>query len=219
MAIKLSHSYSALKNFSTCPKRYHHERIAKDVVVEQGEAAMWGEQVHTMLEHRLRDKTPLPADKAQWEALCRAFEKIPGELFAEQEMTLNKDLTPTGWWDSDAWLRSKVDVLVLNGADAVVADWKTGKHRPDFDQLELFAIQTFKHYPDVHRVTTSFVWLKDMLPLDTKVYTRLDAPALWSKLMSKITRVEQALEHDVWPANPSGLCPWCPAYKMCEYAK
>jgi len=97
-------------------------------------------------------------------------------------------------------------------------DWKTGKRRPDFDQLEMFAVQVFKHYPQVERIKTTFVWLKEM-KMDSETFTREQEPAIWQKILGKITRIEGALEHDNWPAKPSGLCNWCPCKSFCEYAK
>jgi len=133
-------------------------------------------------------------------------------------MTLNDSLKPTGWWDPDAWLRSKIDVLVRKGPEAIMFDWKTGKRRPDFDQLELFAVQVFKHYPEVQRVKTTFVWLKEM-KMDHETYTREDMPNIWQRILSKIKRIEGSAEHNNWPAKPSGLCGWCPCKSFCEFAK
>jgi putative RecB family exonuclease len=139
-------------------------------------------------------------------------------LTVEEEMTLNAQLEPTGWWDDDAWLRSKIDVLVRRGTKAHVFDWKTGKRRPDFDQLELFAVQVFKHYPHVERVKASFVWLQTM-GMDSETYSRDDVPSLLEKILGKVSRIEGSLEHDNWPAKPSGLCNWCPCKGFCEYAR
>lgn len=124
--IRLSHSYSALKQFENCPQRYYRQRILKDVKDLGGEASKYGERIHEMLERRLRDSEILPEEAARYEALCIGVEKLAqgGELHVEKELVLNADLTPTGWWDSDAWLRSKLDVLVIKGTDAVVMDWK-----------------------------------------------------------------------------------------------
>lgn len=215
----LAHSYSALKMYENCPKRYHMQRITKEIMDTGGEASLYGERVHEQLEHRLKQGTPLPTESAKHEALVEAFAALPGELVAEQEFCLTKELTPTGWWDADAWLRAKLDILVINGPDAVVGDWKTGKRRPDFFQMELFAILVMKLYPDVQRVKAALVWLKTG-QMDTKLYTRLDAPGIWEKLLGKVTRIEQSLAKNQWPAKPSGLCPWCPANRaQCEFAK
>lgn len=214
---KLSHSYSAIKMYDNCPKRYNMQRVTKEVKDIQGEASLYGERVHKQLEDRLNGTQLLPPESVKYEALVEAFSTMDGELLVEQELTLNASLEPTGWWSDDAWLRSKLDVLILNGEDALVADWKTGKRRPDFFQLELFALQTFKHHPQIQRVKSVFVWLKDM-QMDHEVYTRDDLPSLWDKLLSKITLIEKSLEHNNWPAKPSGLCPWCPAKNVCEFA-
>lgn len=214
----LAHSYSSLKTFENCPKNFYHQRIAKDIKDAGGEASLYGDRIHKQLDERLRFQKELPSESAAYEPLCKGFEKLPGRLLSEQEMTLNQDLVPTGWWDADAWLRSKIDVLVMHKADALVADWKTGKRRPDTAQLELFALQVFKHYPEIARVRTTFVWLKEM-KLDTQTYTRLDAPAMWQRIMGKISRIEQADKVGVWPAKPSGLCPWCPCKNICEFAR
>jgi RecB family exonuclease len=217
--MKLSHSYSAIKLYENCPYRYYRQRIAKDIVDEGGEASKYGERVHSFLETRLKG-ADLPQEVAAYEPLCRSVEALAknGELHVEKELVLNDNLTPTGWWDSDAWLRSKLDVLVINGADAVVMDWKTGKRNADFFQMQIFAAQVLKHFPDVQRVKTSLVWLKDMT-LDTEKYGRSDAPELWAEIMKRIQRIHTSYEHGSWVARPSGLCRFCPARHDCASAK
>jgi len=217
---KLSHSHSALKLYDNCPKNYFHQRVEKSVRDEGNAVTAYGERIHKALEDRLGKGEPLSQEARRYEALCSRLEKLPEDavLTVEEEMTLNADLEPTGWWDHDAWLRSKLDVLVRHGNKAQVYDWKTGKRRPDFDQLELFALQVFKHYPEIERVKAAFIWLKDM-KLDSENYSRDDVPALLEKVLSKVSRIEASLEHDNWPAKPSGLCNWCPCRSFCEYSK
>jgi|TARA_R110000765_G_scaffold351263_5_gene441229 hypothetical protein len=213
----LAHSYSAFKQFSNCPKQYQMQRITRVVKPSFGEASIYGNRIHEQLEHRLRDKTSLPAESSKYELLCQSFEELPGHLLVEQEMTLDNNLQPVGWWDKAAWLRVKADVLILHKDTAVVSDWKTGKHRPDNFQLEILTACTFKHYPDIKKVRGSFVWLKDMR-MDHVDYTRDDEPTLWNKIYADVSRIEAAVKEDTWPAKPSGLCPWCPAKLLCEFA-
>ncbi len=216
---KLSHSFSAIKMYENCPKRYYHQRVLKEVKDQGGEATIWGERVHKFLEDRLAKATELPQEVARYDPLCQSIVKlaIGGELLVEQQLTLNVALEPTSWFSQDAWMRSIVDVLIIRGDEAIMFDWKTGKRRPDFSQLELFALQVFKHYPEVKRVRTAFVWLKD-LSMDHETYTRDNEPELWARLMNKVVRIEKSLETDNWPAKPSGLCNWCPCKNFCEYA-
>jgi hypothetical protein len=217
--MKLSHSYSAIKLYENCPYRYYRQRIAKDAIDEGGEASKHGERIHKHLELKLAGAAELPKELSHYAPLCDSVEKISakGELHIEKELVLTENLEPTGWWSPDAWLRSKLDILVVNGDEAIVMDWKTGKRYPDFFQMEMFAAQVFKHYPDVTKVKTSLVWLKSM-EMDTELYTREDANKIWADIMGRIRRIYQSVEHDNWPQRPSGLCRFCPARHDCDSA-
>jgi len=218
--MKLSHSYSAIKLYENCPYRYFRQRIVKDVMDEGGEASIYGERIHQHLELKLKGEAELPQEIAHYEPLCASVERLSrgGELHIEKELVLNENLEPTGWWGKDAWLRSKLDILVLVGDEAVVMDWKTGKRNPDFFQMQIFAAQVFKHFPNVTRVKTSLVWLKTM-EMDTEVYDRQGANEIWAEIMKRIRRIHQSVEHDNWPAKPSGLCRFCPARHDCDSAR
>lgn len=217
--MRLSHSYSAIKLFENCALRYYRQRIAKDVEDEGGEASKYGERIHAFLEARLKG-AGIEQEVAAYEPLCQSIEKLAarGELHVEKELVLTENLTPTGWWDSDAWLRSKLDVLVLVNNEAVVMDWKTGKRNADQFQMQLFAAQVFKHFPHITSVKTSLVWLKTM-EMDTERYIRSDANAIWAEVMQRIQRIHDAYTHGNWPARPSGLCRYCPCRHDCEYAR
>ena len=220
MTVKLAHSFSALKMYENCPKRYYHQRITKEVKDSVGDATLYGERVHSQLEDYMKTGAALPDDVASLQPLCDMFAATAadGSIMVEQEYTLNKDLQPTGWWDADAWLRFKLDVLIIRGTDkAIVADWKTGKRRPDFDQLEMFALAVFSFWPEVQKVTSMFVWTKENA-IDKETYRREHTDAMWTRLLSRINRVEKSLETEVWPAKPSGLCRYCPCKNFCEFA-
>jgi hypothetical protein len=220
MTVKLAHSFSALKQYELCPKRYYHQRITKEVKDSVGEATLYGERVHKHLEDYLKTGAALPDDSVKLQPLCDTFRTSAGDggFFVEQEYTLNKDLQETGWWDADAWLRFKLDVLVVrDNGTAIVADWKTGKRRPDFDQLEMFALAVFSFWPAVNKVTSVFVWTKENA-MDKETYKREHIDDMWTRLLTRINRVEKSLETDVWPAKPSGLCRYCPCKDFCEFA-
>jgi hypothetical protein len=217
--MRLSHSYSALKLYENCPLRYYRQRVVKDIVDEGGTASKDGERIHKFLEDRLRENKELPQEVSRYEKLCQSVEKLStgGELHIEKELVLTENLTPTGWWDADAWLRSKLDVLVIKGTTAVVMDWKTGKRRPDFFQMELFAAQVFKHFPEVQTCKTTLVWLRENA-MDSETYEREQTNGLWANALGKIAKIYKSLDHDNWPAKPSGLCRYCPARHDCDFA-
>jgi len=218
--MKLAHSYSSIKLFENCPLRYYRQRIIKDVDDPGGEASLYGERVHEALELRLKEGKPLPKELERHEPLCAAIvdNLRQNVIYVEKELTLNENLEPTGWWDSDAWLRSKLDVLIDKGDKAVVFDWKTGRKRADQFQMQIFAVQVFKHFPDVQEVLTSLLWLKDDSST-THFYSRSQTNELWEEIISRIRRIYAAAEADIWPARPSGLCPYCPARHDCAHAR
>lgn len=218
--IVLRHSYSALKQFENCPKRYFHQRVEKTVKDVGGEASLHGERVHKSFEDRIKHGTPLPDALRHHEqtvqqlldfALLRAW-----NVEAEAELTVNSFYKPTGWWSDDAWLRAKLDLVLRGKRAAALMDWKTGKRRPDFLQMDIFAFMLFLHYPELEVVTTSFYWLPEQVA-DSKVYKREDEPALLVALTSRVHRIETSLAHQAWPAKPSGLCKFCPCASFCEF--
>lgn len=219
---KLAHSYTALKMYENCPKRYYHQRITKEVVDQPGAATVYGERVHKQLEEYLKSPVAgLPPETEALKPLCDTFAQsaVPGGMMlVEQEYTLTSDLQPTSWFAPDAWLRFKLDVLVIRGNNkAIVADWKTGKRRPDFDQLEMFALAVFSFWPAIKSVTAMFVWTKENA-IDKETYKVEHKDEMWTRLLSRINRVEKSLETDNWPAKPSGLCKFCPCKGFCEFA-
>ena len=90
--MRLTHSYSSIKLFENCPKRYELQRIQKVLIDEGGEASIYGDRVHKSLETRLKEDTDLPQELGRYEGLCRAVEKLVamgGELHIEKELVLN----------------------------------------------------------------------------------------------------------------------------------
>lgn len=219
---QLAHSYSSLKMYENCPKRYYHQRITKEVSDSGSEATRYGERVHKALEERLTNDNELSQETVKYESLCESIDSMKNhkdfnEILLEERLTITDSFTPTGWWSDSAWLRSILDVLILFKDKAIVMDWKTGKRRPDFTQLEMFALQVFAHFPHINKVTTSFVWLKDMKQ-DKRSYTRELSYDMQNDLVGRVSRILLSLENDDFPAKPSGLCRWCPCYEWCEYA-
>ena len=194
----LTHSYSSIKMYENCPKRYLHERINKDVVFEGSEATRYGERVHSDLENRLQNAVPLPEESKKHEELCVSLIELTkdAELLAERPLCLNANLTPTTWRASDAWLRSILDVLIIKDESAIV----------------------IKHYPHIKTVKSSLVWLKEN-KLDCKTYKSNDTNLMWADLLARIEKINQSYITGNFPAKPSGLCPWCPAKNICEYAQ
>ena len=53
-------SYSALKQYTNCPKQYQEMRVLKNYTVKETEAIIYGKAVHEALELYVKEDKPLP---------------------------------------------------------------------------------------------------------------------------------------------------------------
>jgi hypothetical protein len=199
-------SYSKLKNYRTCPKRYYKIDVEKTYQEDfSGEHLAWGKQVHTAFEKRIGKGAPFPKGMENFEDAALRLLAVPGKKMVEQQLAIRKDLSPCGWFDDDVWFRSIADYLCVNDKVALAIDYKTGKIVEDSEQLALMAECVFSHYPQVEAVRTEFWWLKDEAATreDFKRSKRQDT---WRQVLPEVTALENAHKTLTFPAKQSGLC-------------
>lgn len=203
-------SYSRLKNFESCPKRHYHVDILKDVKEEESESLMWGNEVHKALAERLSKNKPLPPAMSGYEGWCEKILSTPGDILVEQKLAITAEFGPCGFFDKNVWFRAVGDVIKIDGPVALIADWKTGKILEDSQQLALSAACVFAHYPQVRRVRSEFIWLRD--GATTRADFNRDAMVdTWKSLWPRIAALEHAHKTTSYPAKPGPLCRrYCP---------
>lgn len=116
-------SYTALTAFETCPRKYYHTRVAKDIVEPETQALTWGNAVHKALELRVANNTPLPTGMTQWEPLVSKLTSR-GEVVTEKAIALDKELAQVDWFDRAVWVRGKLDLTIIQDDTLVVLDYK-----------------------------------------------------------------------------------------------
>lgn len=216
-------SYSALNDFETCPKKYYHTRVAKTFKESTSEAMTWGKNVHESFEKYMKNKTPFPVGMKQFAPIADAF-KIPDEhsanVLVEEQLALNTKLQPTGYFDKDVWVRVVIDYGVINKDKALIVDWKTGKKSSNKEQLALMAGVIMKQEPELKRVDSTFVWLKEKQPsemVEKVTYTRNDLKDIWQSFLPRVKEFQSAFDNEDFPANPNFLCKrHCPV-TSCPY--
>lgn len=213
-------SHSGLSKFETCPRQYYFTKVAKTVVEPSTVHTDWGNVVHSALEHRIMDGTPLPAGMQDYEPIVQKLLDKRATVVAEQRLAITRDLKETEWDDPHAWVRAILDVVVDGGKSVYLADWKTGKVKYDHDQLDMCSLIYMAARPAVQRIKSSYIWLK-FGKVTTNEMTRTDAPGMWEKLIGRIAKLEEAYETGVWLPKTSGLCRgWCPVGRAnCEHWK
>lgn len=230
-----SWSYSKFKNYDVCPKRHYEVDLAKNFN-ESSEQLTWGNDVHhafsAAILHRLGlpavgtgrdriDPAPLPdnmKDYKKWIDIVCAVQ--PGErVLVERKYAITRDFQPCDWFAGNAWFRGICDALSINGTFGSALDWKTGKLLHDSRQLMLMAQCIFVHHPELQRIKTRFVWLKD--DCTTPEEFRRDAIMReWPPVLEQVKRMEEAARTLTYEPRPNKFCfRHCPVVSCPEHGK
>ena len=202
-------SYSKLKNFEICPRRHFEIDIQKTFKDEEGEALVYGNIVHDVLAKAIDKGAPVPAihkpDLDKWVGYATQLRDKGMELSVERKFAITENFAPCEYFSRHVWFRGVADVLAVMGPVAIALDWKTGKVLQDSQQLALTAACVFAHNPQVQRVRTEFVWIKDDCTT-TEDFTREGMTAVWAGLWPRIARLHQAHVSGSYPVQPNALC-------------
>lgn len=203
-------SYSNLDLFETCGKKYYHLRVSKDVKDTGNAASNYGFEAHKHFEDRMMKNKALPLDLKHHEKFLLKMEEAPGVRMGEQKLALNRDFEPTGFFDDDVWVRGIVDYTKHNGSHIVVVDYKFGKMKEGFDQLDLMVAMLMAYMPELETATGMYYWAKSK-KITSKKYTRDDIPDIWGRFLPRVEAMEEAWKTTEFPAKPNYLCKrYCP---------
>jgi CRISPR/Cas system-associated exonuclease Cas4 (RecB family) len=217
MSIKWS--YSSLKTFQQCPKKYFHLKVARDIKDAPTVATMYGQAVHKAAEDFVKDGTAIPEKFAFMQPFLDTLAAIPGEKHVEFEMGLTEDLKPCAFDAENAWWRGIADFLAIDEAKGLAysVDYKTSRSAryADKQQLDLVAAAIFAHFPKITRIKSALLFVV------SKEFVRAEhvadlKEAYVAKLRPDLARIEAAMENGVWNPITGPLCRFCPV-KQCEH--
>jgi hypothetical protein len=212
-------SFSSLKTFQQCPKKYYHTKIAKDVVEPDTTATLYGKTAHTVAEEYIRDGKPIPPQFEYMQGTLDALNQLEGDKLCEVKLGLTKDLEACDFSAPDVWWHGIADLVVLNEEKGLAysADYKTSKSAryADTKQLDLVAVGLFAKFPNIVRVKSALIFTvsKEFVKAE---HHREMVPKYIQKPAQDVARIEAALENGVWNPSSGPLCKFC-AVKQCEY--
>lgn len=210
-------SYSALSAFETCPLQFYKTKVTKEVREQESQAIKWGNKAHEAIANRLSNGSPLPDAMEQHEPLMEKLARHKSRLLVEQKVAFNRSMELVDFFARDVWVRGIFDCVIMKDDQALILDWKTGKRRPNSDQLALFALLGLYYNKALRKIDTAFYWLNERTQ-DVDHFSRAQTTALWDKFLPRICRLEQAYKSENFPAKPSGLCRgWCPVTSCPHY--
>lgn len=120
------HSYSGLKEFEQCPRKFQANRILKLYPYKETEATRYGNEVHKALEDYTNLQEPIPPKHGKFKPVVDAVLQKPGRHKAEVAYGVRRDLSPCGFFDKGVWFRGKIDHLTIDddALKAWIVDWK-----------------------------------------------------------------------------------------------
>lgn len=212
------YSYSSIKLFETCPKKYEAEKITKEVKFTDNEHTLYGTAVHKAAEDFVHSHKPIPERFSFLEPMLEKLVKIKGAKFVEWRTGISRNeagkLEACEFFARDVWWRGVIDLLIIDfdSSTAYVIDYKTNKDTKyaDMRQLKLCAAAVFLRYPEIKKVKMGllFVVCNEFIPAMVEYKNRLD---IFSELDELLQRREEAYASGVFNPKPNGLC-----RKYCE---
>jgi len=204
-------SFSSIKTFDQCPKKYYHTKVIKDYQEDfNTEAILYGNEFHKAAEDYVGGAVDTLDPRFDYaKSALDKLKGMKGEKLCEQKLGLTHNLDACGFFDADVWFRGVVDLAILDRETGVarVIDYKTGKSAKyaDKGQLELMALAIFKHYPEIHTVKGGLLFVVCNAFI-RETYEIKQESDLWQKWLAEYGKLEKSYENDVWNPRPTGLC-------------
>jgi len=198
-------SPTSLATYLTCPRQFDAKYISKTVVFQPSNASQYGDRLHKAIEYRIKQGLDLPEEFKHLEAYCAQVIASPGTKHVEVSLPMNKDWSPCKWYGR--YCGGKADLVTVNGANAAVCDWKSGKVKDDMLQLNMLTMGVFAHFPAVMRVNAGLVFFQsgDVIQFSAR-RERFQIP----DLIRDLAKYEAAQDAGNYPPKKNGLCrEWC----------
>ena len=180
-----------------------------------GEALTRGARLHKAAEDYISGRVAAPDDALDpvvpWLEKYRAgYRKALVRL--EVELALTKDWKVTGWFAKNCWLRCKIDVQdMMKKTTWGVADWKTGKYKPDgefSDQLNIYSTALMSAFDIPKSVESKLIFIDAGKEVERPEGTvkRKDLPKAQKRWEA---RTKAMLSDEIFPPKPNYSCRWC----------
>ena len=210
-------SYSGLKDFVNCPRQYNEVKVLKRYEKKATVEMRYGTQVHSALEDYVKEGKPLAKNYEHFGKQLDPLRDMEGVKYPEYRMALTINRQPCTFGAKDYWVRGIADLMVVDGDQGYIVDYKTGSNRyPDPKQLQLMALMGFEYFPEVTHFKAGllFVAHNDFV---TSEYQREKIDKYWDDFAPQLKRLQLSYENGVWQENPTPLCGWCPVSDCAHY--
>jgi hypothetical protein len=217
-------SYSRLKNYEACPRRYKGIDVDREWKQDETEELNEGDRLHKAMAKRIASGIDLPREFYYMEKHAERLAAITDPLQivnCELKLAMTKEHKPAHFFDRDVWARCVVDYIKIVPKNekyslAHIVDYKTGKVKDDDAQLATMAVIVFACFKDIVGIKAEFLWCKYN---DTRslIFTRESILEYWKEVSGRVAQLHMAHIEDKFPPKPGFLCKeWC-NIETCEY--
>jgi CRISPR/Cas system-associated exonuclease Cas4 (RecB family) len=214
-------SFSRWSDFDQCPHKFRSKYITKSYPDDSDNPAfVKGNAIHKQLEDYVDWKHNEDGDpptmgqytKAAVPMIDKLWTKSGGRMTSEKQIAVDQDWKKCQWFDKPRIVkyRAIIDCMVfLSDEHLLIIDWKSGKVREyedgDTTQLKLTAVIMFSLYPNIKRITTTYMFVehKKTVPVD---FTRDQLEPMrepFDKAHHTVNTEEK------WPFKKNKYCHWC----------
>jgi hypothetical protein len=215
----MRHSFSSTSTYETCAHRYQQVNLLKVYKDAEHPAGQIGTEIHKSFELALETDSEVESEHGDYNEVMEYVRSFPGLKIPEMRLAIDRAWKPCDFFDDKVWYSGIVDVTIINGTQATVFDYKTGKHRLKARQANDNALMLFLHYPFIEDVHFEFLWVKAGVEPDVFDYNReRDSQSMLETILDIPEQIEASDKEDDWPTTKSGLCNgWCPVVSCPHY--
>jgi hypothetical protein len=239
---KFTWSLTAIQDFESCAKYFAHKKYFKDLPAEPDschliEGRMFHDEAEACLKKRLLSANKTKLKSLDGGLMCDALNKyLPTllkasegcETLVEYQMCITEKMEPTQYKDwTNGWGRGGIDFAIIKPdkegvLTANILDHKLGKKKDEDLQLLLYCAFLSLHRPDIERFVPKYIWYKNdeitgINPAKPQVITKEMIGIIWSSVLKRVARMQEAWTAGVFNASPGPLCNWRSCSKNCAY--
>lgn len=207
-------SYSSIKTYETCPRKYQAEKVTKEVPFTDSDATIYGKEVHKVCEDHIKLGVPIPQKYSYLVPIMQSVSNMAGVKHTELELGIAKQdgrLVACEFHAENVWFRGIADLVIINGDKARILDYKTSKSAKyaDTKQLALMAAAVFLKFPEVQHIKAGLVFVvcNAFIPVE---YSRDRTLDIFADLDGLLQQRESSYNTGVFNPKPNALCrKWC----------
>ena len=206
-------SYSAIKLFETCPRKYEAERVTKEVKLKDSVYTLYGKELHLAAQNYIEKSQALEPEYVFLQPILDTLKALDGEKKCEHKLAVTENLEPCDFYATNVWFRGIADLIVVKSNKIFVIDYKTGNSKhADTKQLDLMAAACFSCFPNVETIK-GLLWFVLSSVVVEENYLRSQQKDLFKQYDATLEQRNIAYQSGIFNPKPNGLCKsWCEVF-------